>query len=241
MSILSDLRVIWHLTMSPVRGKTHQERLESFYGGQAKDYDSFRKRLLRGREDMIQALPIADQDVWADLGGGTGANAEFFGETIDRLATGYVVDLCGPLLEVARQRFAASGWKHLETVEADATTVSFDQTPNLITFSYALTMIPDWYAAIDHAYDLLPPGGHIGVVDFFVSRKYVDEGRERHGYLTRTFWPAWFANDNVYLSRDHLPYLTRKFETVTLEERRAPVPYLPGFRVPYYLFIGRKP
>jgi S-adenosylmethionine-diacylgycerolhomoserine-N-methlytransferase len=101
-------------------------------------------------------------------------------------------------------------------------------------------MIPDWYLAVDNALRMLKPGGHIGVVDFYVSRKYGDRGAVRHGWATRTFWPAWFANDNVHLSPDHLPYLQSRFDTVCCTETRARVPYLPGVRVPCYRFIGRK-
>jgi S-adenosylmethionine-diacylgycerolhomoserine-N-methlytransferase len=63
----------------------------------------------------------------------------------------------------------------------------------------------------------------------------------RHPWVTRAFWPWWFAHDNVFPSADHLPYLRRRFETVSLDQRRAKVPYLPWARVPYYRFVGRKP
>ena len=54
MGLLSDLKVLYHLTMKPIRGKDHASRMESFYGGQAEAYDSFRKRLLKGREELWQ-------------------------------------------------------------------------------------------------------------------------------------------------------------------------------------------
>lgn len=242
MAIISEIKTLWHIALSPVRGKTHEERLTSFYGGQAKHYDAFRKRLLHGREDLCRALPAREGDVWADLGGGTGQNIAFLGE--ERLAAlrmAYVVDLCAPLLSVAQQRIADLGWANVETAHGDATT----WTPagggvDLATFSYSLTMIPDWFRAVDHALDLLKPGGHIGVVDFYVARKYPAEGHTRHPWRTRMFWPLWFANDNVFLSSEHVPYLHHRFEPVCFEERRAPVPYLPGIRVPIYLFIGKK-
>jgi S-adenosylmethionine-diacylgycerolhomoserine-N-methlytransferase len=101
-------------------------------------------------------------------------------------------------------------------------------------------MIPDWFAAVDHAVELLKPGGLIGVVDFYVSRKHPEPGRQRHGWFTRSFWPLWFANDNVFLSSEHVPYLHRKFETVQFSEHRARAPYLLGLRVPYYRFVGRR-
>ena len=101
-------------------------------------------------------------------------------------------------------------------------------------------MIPDWFAAIENALSILKPGGTIGVVDFYVSRKYASAGLARHGWFTRTFWPTWFAIDNVFPSPDHVPFLHRHFDVLHFEEHRAKVPYLPLIRVPYYLFVGRK-
>lgn len=242
MSLLADLKVLYHLTLTPIRGRSHAERLDSFYGKQAAEYDGFRKRLLQGREELIEALPLDEGCTWIDMGGGTGQNLEFVGPRLQGLSKVYIVDLATSLLEVARQRTQARGWTNVEPVAADATTfVPSEGQVDLVTFSYSLTMIPDWFAAVDHAWDLLKPGGHIGVVDFYVSRKHPDEGRRRHGWFTRSFWPVWFANDNVFPCPDHVPYLHRKFEAVHFSEHRARVPYLVGLRVPYYRFIGRKP
>jgi len=241
MSFFSDLKILYHLTINPIRGKTHSERLESFYSHQASGYDDFRKRLLQGRQQMWDSLPVKEGDIGLDMGGGTGANLEFLGERIKLFSEMRLVDLSKSLLKVADERIAARGWGNVSTVEADATQYQPSTPPDLITFSYSLTMIPDWFAAMDHAYKLLKPGGTIGVVDFFVSRKYPGEGHTRHSLATQGLWPWWFRFDNVYPSPDHLPYLQRKFETTSLVEARAKVPYMPGFRVPYYIFIGKKP
>lgn len=243
MSIASDLRALYHIALAPVRGGTHAERLESFYAGQAGIYDHFRKRLLHGREELcakVQAVP--EGGTWVDMGGGTGQNIEFFGERLALLDQVYVVDLSPSLLSVARDRVRQRGWEQVACVEADATAF----TPrlrhaDLVTFSYSLTMIPDWFAALENAYRMLRPGGLIGVVDFYVSRRHPGPGRARHPWVTRAFWQHWFANDNVYLSPDHLPWLERRFEPVYLREARAAMPYMPGLRVPYYIFVGRKP
>jgi S-adenosylmethionine-diacylgycerolhomoserine-N-methlytransferase len=144
-------------------------------------------------------------------------------------------------LDVAQRRAAASAWANVETALADATTFRPPGGPvDVVTFSYSLTMIPDWFAAIENGLAILKPGGTIGVVDFYVSRKYTSNGSARHGWLTRTFWPTWFALDNVFPSPDHVPFLHRHFDVLHFEEHRAKVPYLPFVRVPYYLFIGRK-
>lgn len=241
MPLLSDLSVLYHLAVKPVRGETHAARLESFYGGQAAAYDSFRRRLLRGRQELWQALREPDRAVWVDLGGGTGANLEYFGERLSRLQQVLIVDLAPSLLAVAKQRIQAGGWTNVHAVEADATNFQPpDQPADVVTFSYSLTMIPDWFAALENAWAMLRPGGLLGVVDFYVARKFPREADRRHSWWTRSFWPLWFARDNVFLSPDHLPYLQRRFEPVHCAECRAKVPYLPLARVPYYVFVGRK-
>src|SRR5579859_4408839 len=101
MSVAADLKVLYHLTFAPIRGRTHAARLESFYGGQAESYDSFRQRLLPGREELIRLLELPEEGVWVDLGGGTGANLEFARDRVKSLSQVHLVDLCAPLLQVA--------------------------------------------------------------------------------------------------------------------------------------------
>lgn len=240
-SLWSDLRILWHLVSSGGRGRTHEERLENFYSGQAAGYDAFRKRMLHGRAELFAALPPAPGGVWVDLGAGTGENAEHWGDKLTQFSRVYLVDLSSSLLNVADERIKARGWTNVVTAHADATKfVPPEGHADIVTLSYSLTMIPDWFLAVDQACKLLKPGGIVGVVDFFVARKYPAEKMVRHAWSTRTIWPAWFASDNVFLSPDHLPYLQNRFETVVLEQRRGKIPYLPFVRAPYYWFIGRK-
>ena len=242
MNLLSDASVLYHLVVKPVRGSTHGARLESFYAGQAGAYDAFRQRLLQGRQELWQAIREPEQAVWVDLGGGTAANLDYLGDRLRGLRQAYVVDLSPSLLAVARARIGQREWTNVQVVEADATTFQpTEQQADVVTCSYSLTMIPDWFAAIENAWSMLRPGGLIGVVDFYVSRKYPADGQRRHGGWTRSFWPVWFARDNVFLSPDHLPFLQRRFEAVHCAECRAKLPYLPLARVPYYVFVGRKP
>ena len=242
MGLWSDLKILYHMAFKPVRGGSHAERLESFYGGQAKGYDDFRKRLLKGREELWKALPKPEGGVWVDMGGGTGANLENFGDDINRLSKVYLVDLSSSLLQVARDRCRQRGWTNVECVEADATKFRPPEgQADVVTFSYSLTMIPPWYAAIENALAKLKPGVLIGTVDFYVSQKWPSEGLRKHGWLCRSLWPVWFASDNVFPSPDHLPFLRHKFETVWLDEQTTRLPYVPLLRTPYYVFIGRKP
>jgi len=177
MTIAADLRILYRLAFAPVRGTTHAERLESFYHGQATGYDDFRKRLLHGREQLFSRLPTPKDGVWIDMGAGTGSNLEFLGDRVNALGEIYLVDLAPSLLKVARERITQKGWKNVVTVTADATRFAPPDTlADVITFSYSLTMIPDWFAAIEQAWHLLRPGGTIGIVDFYVARKHPEAG-----------------------------------------------------------------
>jgi S-adenosylmethionine-diacylgycerolhomoserine-N-methlytransferase len=240
MGLASDLRILYRLAFQRVKGRDHQERLEAFYRHQAAGYDDFRKRLLHGREEMMRALPLATGGRLLDMGGGTGSNLEALGERLGTLRSATIVDLCPSLLEAARHRIESNGWANVTTALADATTYDPGERVDALTFSYSLTMIPDWFRALERAYELLKPGGAIGVVDFYVSRKWPAEGMRKHAALTRWFWPAWFSCDNVFLSPDHLPWLRGRFETAKVEERAGRVPYLLGLKAPYYIFLGRQ-
>ncbi len=241
MALTKDLKVLYHIVLSPIKGNTHKERLESFYGDQADAYDDFRKRLLKGREEMYQSLPVREGDVLLDMGGGTGYNLEALAPRMGLFQKVYVVDLSGALLGVAQKRIIERGWTNVVTQEADVTTFEPPEAPvDLVTFSYSLTMIPNWYTAIDHAHKLLKPGGHIGVVDFYVSRKYPAEGHQKHSWFTRNFWPVWFSSDNVFPQADHVPYLHERFRPVHFSEHFANVPYIPFVKTPYYRFVGQK-
>ncbi len=241
MGALSQLKTLYHLTLSPIRGETHQERLDSFYGGQADDYDAFRKKMLHGREALFERLPVTAGGSWVDIGAGTARNGELFGDRLQEFGSVTFLDLSKSLLEVADRRIKDSGWSNAKTLCADATAIPLpDASLDLVTFTYSLTMIPDWFAAIEEARRLLKPGGVIGVVDFYVSRKYPADGRRKHSYFKRNFWPYWFNHDNVHPSADHLPMLERLFATESVEESQGKLPLLPIIRAPYYRFIGRK-
>lgn len=239
---LNDVKTLWHLLASRIEGDSHSERLNSFYQGQASGYDQFRKRLLHGRAELFENLVVPENGIWMDLGAGTGENAELWGERLQQFQQVYLVDLCQPLLDVCSQRVTERGWTNVSAVCADATEFRPpEHQVDLITFSYSLTMIPDWFQAVNHAWDLLKPGGKLAIVDFYVSRKYPAEGLKKHSWFQRNFWPVWFGNDNVFLNADHLPYLLDRFKQESLIESQGSLPFVPFLKVPYYRLVVQKP
>jgi S-adenosylmethionine-diacylgycerolhomoserine-N-methlytransferase len=239
---MSTATVLWSL-LRGARGESHGERLESFYHTQAAAYDRFRARLLHGREDLIAALHLPTAARVAEFGGGTGHSLECLGDARIRACASYdLIDLCPSLLQVARDRVVDHDWQQVVRLRhADVTDWRATAPLDAVLCSYSLSMVPDWFAAVDNAVAQLKPGGLLAVVDFYISRKHPAAGRTRHGRFTRHFWPAWFGHDGVHLRSDLLPYLESRCPAVHLEERRGPVPFLMGLKVPYLVYVGRKP
>jgi len=235
----ADVRVLASLVRGQPRGGTHAERLQAFYAPQAAHYDAFRERLLHGRAELMAWMDPPPGARVVELGGGTGRNLDLLGDRLDGLASLELVDLCPALLAQARLR--ARRLANVRVIEADATTYRPAQPADLVYFSYALTMIPEWRPALMNALAMLRPGGILGVVDFYVSERDPAPGLARHGALTRAFWPRWFGHDGVHPNPEHLPTLRRLLPDHRLMEGQGPVPYLPGVRVPYYVFVGRVP
>ncbi len=237
---MSKLKVAWKLLFGGAKGDTAAERLEDFYRPQAQEYDQTRSRMLKGRAELIQEIPAPEQGVWVELGSGTGSNLEHLGERIGQLAEVHLVDLTPSLMEVARARIEDQKWDNVQTHLADVTEFQPARAADVVIFSYSLTMIPDWFAAIDNAWAMLKPGGLIGVVDYYVSRAQPPASLTRHSWLCRTFVPNMFARNGVWPNADHLPYLRYKFDTVTCHERLVPL-VTKSIGMPYYQYIGRKP
>ncbi|MEM7647191.1 MAG: class I SAM-dependent methyltransferase [Pseudomonadota bacterium] len=239
--MIQDLRTIYRM-IKPTKGADHEERLENFYSEQSTHYDDFRKKLLLGREHLFkQANEIQPDGVWVDFGAGTGSNLDFLSdEQIKKYDKVHLVDLSESLLKVAQKKVTERVLSNVQTVQKNGADFQPGGPVDLISFSYSLTMIPQWYQMIHHAYDLLSPGGTIAVVDFYISEKYPLTGLKHHGSLTRHFWPIWFSYDNVFLSQDHLPYLLNRFEKIHLFEGLNRLPYLPLGQVPYYSLIAQK-
>ncbi|GAA97150.1 uncharacterized protein L969DRAFT_92001 [Mixia osmundae IAM 14324] len=265
-------RFAWSCFLQPLgKHANQQQRLDKFYQSQADVYDSTRGGLLRGRHTMLKlaAASLKEQRkqhprkrlVWVDIGGGTGWNIEEMDKymPIHEFDAVHLIDLCEPLLEVARKRFERRGWKNVHVHCQDATAFSLPDwqshgndpigSLDYVSMSYSLSMIPNFYAVLDRVERFLHADGLFSVCDFYVSAR--DENRpqvqavgdtgRQVGLLSRLFWLNWFSFDHVDLNPLRRDYLEYRFGTLkSLNGRnRFPV-FIPFCAIPYYVWLGCK-
>lgn len=176
-----------------------------------------------------QAGKLPRKPIWVDVGGGTGWNIEqmnTFVPVSTFFHAVYLVDFSPSLCEVAKARVARLGWSNVKVVCQDARDfrlgdyeIGIDDTKavfsigrsafddggvanagaDLLTMSYSLSMIPEFYPVVDSLATLLAPNGVIGVVDFYVqnrtdfsNRNYTGGIIDRHCmWISRVFWRTW--------------------------------------------------
>ena len=235
-----DLRVLWRLARGRDRRAPHAAALNAFYAPQANVYDRFREQLLPGREPLMRALPLCPGLRVLDLGAGTGRHWEYVAGELSGLARLELVDLCAPLLEVARRRFADRA--NVCCTEQDATTVVPTEPVDLVVLSYSLSMMPDWRGVLDNAWRALRPGGCLAIVDFYTLPRTPPSGFAPLSGWDRWFWPRWFRHDGVWLRPDTVAAL-HGLGGRTLRQRqgRDRVPFLAGLKAPWFFWIREKP
>ena len=188
---------------------------------------------------------IGKQFAWIDVGGGTGENIERMNQyfPISNFEHVYMVDITPSLCEIARKRFEKLGWSNVKVLCMDASKFEIpmedgdDLDIALITMSYSLTMVENYYPIIDHLQKLLAPTGIFGVADFYCPSKRSADSTRQISWLMRWFWAIWFDLDNVYLSPGRREYLEYKFKTVK-QISTLNTFIRPFIKIPYYVWIG---
>lgn len=145
--------------------------MDRVYRSQRHIYDFTRKYYLIGRDDLINALrPTADQTI-LEVGCGTGRNMILAADRYS-FASIFGFDISSEMLRSAEQAIASSNLRTRISI-AKGNAESFDARAvfcrrgfDRIFFSYTLSMIPDWQAAIGNAVRQLSPSGELHIVDF---------------------------------------------------------------------------
>lgn len=149
----------------------HKGLMDGVYRYQRHIYDLTRKYYLLGRDGLIADLDVPAGGAVLEIGCGTGRNLIAVVKAWPRAAL-YGVDISEAMLETARGCVAKAGIGDRVTLaQGDACgfdaqalfgRASFDR----VFISYALSMIPDWEAALRQAARCVAPGGRLEIVDF---------------------------------------------------------------------------
>lgn len=147
----------------------HGELMDRVYRTQRHIYDLTRKYYLLGRDGLIAELAPQRGGSVLEIGCGTGRNLIAVGRAWPE-AELFGVDISDAMLATARTSLARVGIDAAlargDACDFDAQALFGRTTFDRVFISYALSMIPDWKAALVHAASCVAPGGRLEVVDF---------------------------------------------------------------------------
>jgi S-adenosylmethionine-diacylgycerolhomoserine-N-methlytransferase len=147
------------------------ERMDRHYRYQRFIYDLTRTHYLIGRKHLIADLSPPPGGTVLEIGCGTAWNLIRVAQRFPH-ARVYGVDVSNAMLDTASAAIKRHGLAgRIVVAQADATKFSAADvfgipTFDRVFFSYALSMIPGWYDALDVGASQVAPGGTLHVVDF---------------------------------------------------------------------------
>ncbi|MGQ3076499.1 MULTISPECIES: class I SAM-dependent methyltransferase [Rhizobium/Agrobacterium group] len=185
--------------------KDHADRMDRMYRYQRHIYDLTRKYYLLGRDHMIAGLDVMSGGSLLEVGCGTGRNLALARRHFPS-AMLFGLDISAEMLATAQAKLARDHTApRLQVADATAFSPEDFGQPHFdrVMISYALSMIPDWQAAIDRAIEALGPAGSLHIVDFGQQERL----------------PVWFQKAlQAWLARFHV---TPRLELRHALEERA--------------------
>ena len=150
--------------------ESHPGLMDRVYRRQRHVYDFTRKYYLFGRDQLIAGLALAPGESLAEIGCGTARNLIAIAHAYPE-ARLYGLDASQAMLETARISIRRAGLEdriHLAQGLAEEFSPALFglQSFENVLFSYSLSMIPDWRAALGAGFASLSSGGRLHVVDF---------------------------------------------------------------------------
>jgi S-adenosylmethionine-diacylgycerolhomoserine-N-methlytransferase len=215
------------------------DRMDRMYRWTRYVYDATRRYYLLGRDRMLRTLaddlpPAAGTTPTVlEIGCGTARNLRRLAE-LAPAARLYGLDASEEMLDTARRSLDRSGLPNVTLGQGLAEEVAPPAmlgTPgpfDAVFFSYVLSMIPTWEAAVEAALNQVRPGGTLAVVDFW------DQG-DLPGWF-RTLLQSWLGLFGVHHRPELLAYL-RTLDAegradLTLEPVAYRYAYIAHLRVP---------
>jgi len=152
-------------------GASHATAMDRMYRHTRHIYDLTRKPYLLGRDRLIAELGLNSGGSVLEMGCGTGRNLIAAARAYPK-AELYGFDISEEMLKTARASVRLAGLAdrlHLRQGDAtafDAVAAFGREAFDRVYFSYALSMIPPWRAALARGLALTNAAGRFSVVDF---------------------------------------------------------------------------
>lgn len=237
ITLKDKLYIFYEMMSAPYRMNknfcSHEDKLNEFYKSQAALYDAYRQNMLHGKKKLIPSIPFNNGDTLLILAGGTGDILDHMIPYISKFKKIVLVDLCGELLKIAREK--RGNIKNLIIVHHDATTFISDEKFDKIIITYSLTMMPCWIKAIDAIKKNLKDGGYLGVSDFTVP-----PNSNIFEKINGIFFKNMFKKDEVFLNENHINTLDAEFERINCYIEYGGFPLIPSlFKCPYYYGVWK--
>lgn len=203
--------------MDGMTSSEHQAQLEcskrkwDFWSARESFWSVYENDTRELRSSAVSHLNLEQGDAVLDIGCGPGTNFELLREEVG--SDGHVagVDLSSGMIERATERIETHGWENVETIRADATTLSLgaDRFDGALATT-AVSSTPDVRATVETVYDALKPNTRFAVYEL----RLVPSGPGRIlNPLIKRFYRA-FGNWNS--EEDVLTELEQSFDGTTV-------------------------
>jgi len=197
----------------------HAALMDRVYRWQRPIYDLTRKYYLFGRDRLIRELDARPGMAVLEIGCGTGRNLAQVAKVWPGVRL-HGLDISSEMLRSARKQLGHAGTLALgDATRFDAKALLGRDGFERVMLSYAVSMIPNWEAALEQAAATLAPGGSLHIVDFGDCSGL--PGPLRHLLL------GWLARFHVTPRVDLGTVAARvaRDQGLTLEHQRGPLGY----------------
>lgn len=141
--------------------------IERLYGRFASVYDAMFGRLLHaGRREAMRELPLTSGDEILEVGVGTGLTATLYPDDCRVMG----IDLSASMLREAARHLASHGRRNIQLWRMDASTLAFpDESFDVVYAAYVISVVPDPVAVLREMCRVCRAGGHIVLLNHFLS------------------------------------------------------------------------
>jgi len=190
-----------------------RDAIERLYARFASVYNAMFGPLLQGgRVEAMRELPLKSGDDILEVGIGTGLTATLYPSDCRVMG----IDLSEPMLREAARHVDSNGRTNVRLWRMDASSLAFpDESFDVVYAAYVISVVPDPVAALREMRRVCRAGGHIVLLNHFLSTNPVLSALER--WLSPLTARAGFRSDldlSVLLTQAELePVSVKKVNT----------------------------